>query len=407
MSHTLSTERALGIMFLALSNIKRKSFRTFCLSSIVGLFSFVLITGFILNERLNSGLNSLSARLGADVLIVPYGYEKKTEAAILRGEPNSFYMKAGVLEKIRNTPGVAAASPQFFLASLATGCCAEKVQIIGFEPDSDFLIHPWIKNKTNTLKTNHIIVGSRITSNVGDEIQFFGQPFFIAGKMDTTGMGFDTSVFMTMSAVQNLMKTSQLSNPDNINPEDYISSVAIKVSPDYLPKDVGNSIMRQHSIDYNLDLVVTKAMLTDIASRLSMVSIIIYGLAALLWLFSVLVLFIIFSSMLNERKKELSILRILGASRSWLARLILTEAFLTSLFGAIVGLTLALIIVVPFSDLIFFKIGLPNLPVSVGRLFLFVLIAAVAAIITGPLSGLYSVFSITRDDVYSTLREGE
>jgi len=400
-------EKPLNIRSLAFANLRRRLFRTIALSSIVGLFTFILFSAFIFYEQMNLGLDNLSKRLGADILIVPYGYDKKTEAALLRGEPSSFYMKADILDKIRQIPGVLQATPQFFLASLMASCCTDKVQIIGFDPESDFLVRPWMHDIITQLNENEVIAGSRILADPGEEIVFFGQKFKVAAKMDATGMGFDTSVFMSLAAIRNLMETGELSNPDYIRPDQSVSSVAIKVHSGEAAKDVANRIMRQLAIEYNLDFIVTKGMVSDIAGRLSLIGYLIFGLAALFWCLASFILLIIFSFSLNERKREMSILRILGTSRSWLARLVLTETLLISLAGALGGWIIASVFIWLFSDLVFFKIGLPNLPVSAGRVFLFSLVTWFAAILSGPVASLYSIFFITRDDVYTTMREGE
>lgn len=393
---------------LAFENLRRKPFRTVCMILLVALLAFALFSGFILNANLRGGLTGLAGRLGADILLVPYGYDKQVEGALLRGEPSSFYMKADVVGKIRSHSGVAAASPQLFMVSLAAGCCTAKVQIIGFEPDTDFLVKPWISHKFGgNLEPGQVVAGSRIIPGVGEQLQLFGQTYTVIAKMDATGMGFDTSIFMAMDDVHALMLHNEMVSGDADNLKDYISSVAVKVNPGAAPKDVANDIMRAYAIDYNLDMVVTKGMLTDIAGQLKNISVFIYVLAFLLWVLAVIVLFIVFSSFLGERKRELSLLRLFGASRGWLAGLIMLESVFISLCGAVIGVVIAAIIVFPFSTLIFNAIGLPHLQLSAASIAGYALLALVLAGITGPLGSLYTALSITRFDAYSTMREGE
>jgi putative ABC transport system permease protein len=403
----LMSETIFSLRFLAWNNLRRRPYRSLCLAGIVALFSFILFGGAILNENLSRGLNSLSGRLGADLLIVPYGYDKQTQAALLRGEPSTFYLKADLFNKVLNSPGVLQATPQFFLASLDASCCTSKVQIIGFDPETDFLVRPWTRTILDNLKNGQVVVGAKIIPDAGGEVLLYGTMFTIAAKLELTGMGFDTSVFMSMNDIYDLMRKGGLAEGDLYEVNNFISSIAVKTKPEYSPRDVGNELMRRYAIDYNLDLVSTKNLISDIAGRLKSVSTLIWTLAVLLWFLSLVVMSIVFSSFLNERKREISILRILGATRSWLARMILTEASYISLIGALVGLAAAALIIFPFSTLIFQSIGLPHLQLSWLMIFVYAAAVLLLAVAAGPLASIYSVLSITRFDVYQTFREGE
>lgn len=401
------SESAFTLRSLAWNNLRRRPYRTVCLAGVVSLFAFILFGGAILNENLSRGLDSLAGRLGADLLVVPYGYDKQTQAALLRGEPSTFYLKADLLDKIRQAPGVAEASPQFFLASLDAGCCTAKVQIIGYDPRTDFLVRPWTRENYGELKSGQVVVGSRIIPGVGEQVSFFGVTFTVASKMEPTGMGFDTSVFMTLDDVYDLMRTGGLAEGDLSQVDGFISSVAVKTGPEQSPRDIGNELMRRHAIDYNLDLVLTKSLVTDIAGRLKSVSTLVWALAALLWFLALAVMGIVFASTLNERKRELSLFRLLGAGRSWLGRMILLEAGYIGFGGALAGLAAAALVIFPFSTLIFQAIGLPHLQLSWPLITGYALAVLALAGAAGPLASIYSALSLTRFDVYQTLREGE
>jgi len=401
------SDQAFSPAALAWANLRRRPFRSAGLTGMVALFSFILFGGTILNENLSRGLDSLAGRLGADLLIVPYGYEKETQSALLRGEPSTFYMKADLLDKVRGAPGVVQASPQFFLASLAAGCCTAKVQIIGYDPESDFLIRPWTRENLSTLEKGQVVVGSRIIPEVGGEVLLYGVTYKVAAKMDPTGMGFDTSVFMTLGDVYDLMAKSGLAEGDLTQINGFISSIAVRTDPEIPPRDVGNELMRRHAIDYSLDLVLTKNMLSDISVRLKNISALVWVLAGLLWLLALIIMSIVFTTTLGERKREFSLLRVLGATRAWLGRLILHEASYIGFGGAAIGLAAAALVIFPFSTLIFKSIGLPHLQLSGLTIAGYALAVFLLAGAAGPLASLYSILSLTRFDIYQTLREGE
>ena len=393
---------------LAWRNIQRRPFRSCCLIIIIMLFSATLFGGSVLMKNLSLGISGMASRLGADILVVPYGYEKNLEVALLRGEPSSFYLKADLIDKIKDIKEIEAASPQLFIASLSAACCTSKVQLIGFDQQSDFVIKPWLQTQLNQpLADDQVVVGSKITSNVGEEIMFFNHPFKIAAKMDSTGMGFDTSVFMTIPTAQSLMKEANLIEGDIDHFANYVSSIFIKVDPDYQPKDVVNQIMPKYAIDYNIDFVMTKGILSNISKWLNGFSTIVYSLSAIFWVLAIIVIFVIFSSSLNERKREISLLRILGASRSDLVKMLLRESLIISALGGIAGIVIAGVLIYAFSLLICQSIGLPCMNISITDGLIYALMVFMLTLIIGPLSSIYSALSLTKFDTYQTLREGE
>ncbi|OCG07607.1 hypothetical protein A9G13_05090 [Gilliamella sp. wkB178] len=401
-------EKTITIANLAWRNVQRRPFRSCCLIIIIMLFSATLFGGSVLMKNLSLGISGMADRLGADILIVPHGYEKNLEVALLRGEPSSFYLKVDLIDKIKDIQGIDAISPQLFIASLNAGCCSSKVQLIGFDQHSDFVIKPWLQSQLSTpLTDNEVVVGSKISSQVGDEIKFFNHPFKIAAKMDSTGMGFDTSVFMTLQAARTLMQEAKLVEGDVDHFANYVSSVFIKVNPDYQPKDIVNQIMPKYAIDYNIDFVMTKGMISNISKWLNSFSTIVYSLSAIFWVLAIIVIFIIFSSMLNERKREISLLRILGASRLTLVKMLLRESLIISALGGIAGILVAAILLYAFSLLICQSIGLPCVNISLFDAIFYAVVVFILTLIIGPLSSIYSALSMTKFDTYSTLREGE
>jgi putative ABC transport system permease protein len=401
-------EKPITMANLAWRNIQRRPFRSCCLIIIIMLFSATLFGGSVLMKNLSLGITGMANRLGADILIVPHGYEKNLEVALLRGEPSSFYLKVDLIDKIKAIKGINAISPQLFIASLNAGCCSSKVQLIGFDQHSDFVIKPWLQSQLSApLTDNQVVVGSKISANVGSEIMFFNHPFKIAAKMDSTGMGFDTSVFITMQAAQSLMKEAKLIEGDIDHFADYASSIFIKVNSDYQSKDIVNQIMPKYAIDYNIDFIMTKGMLSNISKWLTSFSTIVYSLSAIFWILAIIVIFVIFSSSLNERKREISLLRILGASRRDLVKMLLRESLIISALGGIAGIIIATVLLYAFSLLICQSIGLPCMNISLFDALLYAIIVFILTLIIAPLSSTYSALSMTKFDTYSTLREGE
>ncbi|CEM62601.1 ABC transporter permease [Treponema phagedenis] len=398
----------LTVIELAKMNIKRKPVRTISLMVLTGVLSFTLFCGTYLVKSLNGGMHSLSDRLGADIIVVPEGYDSKIESALLRGEPNSFYFDNSIVDIIRKTKGVAEASPQLFIATLSAGCCSFPLQVIGLDFDSDFTIKPWLQKQVSLpLSDNQIVVGHNIIGDYHSEVRFFNQPFQIAGRLAKTGMGFDNSVFMTIENAQRLAKEYEriMQHPVAEN-KNLISSVMVRIKNTENARTVAQRIKKQFE-GQQIYPLVSKQMMSNVSSGISQLSIYIYILIGILWLLSFVVLFTVFSSMLNERKREFGMLRILGATKKLLGKLCLAESFMISAFGAGLGVSLGFVLVLLFNQALIESLKLPFLSPGIfwtlGMFFLVILAAAAS----GPLASLKTIYHINKKDPAIAVRENE
>lgn len=391
---------------IAFENIRRKPFRTWGQILVVALFTFVLFCGSVLSGCIRNGMESMSERLGADLMIVPYGYDKQLQSALLRGEPGTFYLDQTLEEKIRAFPGVENVSSQIFIASLQAACCSVPVQLIGFDPASDRVIQPWIEGTLHmALKGDEVIVGHKVTGKVGEHITFFGKPYRIAARLGNTGMGFDTSVFVTHETARQMISKLEIA-PLFAVKENHpvVSTMMVHVKPGFDPRRVANDILFRYAAIYNLDMVMTKNMFSEIAFRLNAFSYVAYGMAGLLWVTALGVMALVFSMIVNERKREFGLLRIFGASRGKIYRMLLTESVMISVAGTLCGLFFAVLVLFPFSTLIGLALKLPFMMPSAGSIVMTGLFSLMAAISIGPMSCLYCVWRLGRSDISFALK---
>ncbi len=400
--------KPLTTVTIAFHNLKRTLFRTVGLILLVAMFAFTLFGGTVLSKSLENGMNGLSKRLGADILAVPYGYEADIQSALLRGEPSTFYFSASTTGKIASVEGVEAVSPQLSIATLSAGCCSYQLQLIGFEPETDFVIQPWLSSSLDhPLADGEIVVGSNINAKPGQKLRFFNQNFLIAARLDKTGMGFDTSVFMNLSTAKQVARASERIQAHPVAENaDLISSVMVKIKNGYDVKDVANNILQAYAKG-GVHVVVAKNMISDISGSLRRLTTYILALEGVLWILAVVVLIVVFSVTLNGRKREFSVFRVLGATRSKLVRLILCESCLISVFGTVAGTFAATLIVFPFSTYISSLLGLPYLQPSFGALSMVVALSFLISFAVGPLASTYAAIRIGSSEIYTALREGE
>lgn len=141
--------KKISIVSLAIRNLRRKVIRTMVLLLLVAVVTGTLLGATIFISGMKNALRIGTYRLGADVLVVPEKNESQAKAALLAGEPTSFYMSRDVLEKVRKVEGVKKATAQLFIKPASFTCCASvDAFLVAFDPRMDFTIEPWLEEKT-------------------------------------------------------------------------------------------------------------------------------------------------------------------------------------------------------------------------------------------------------------------
>ena len=360
-----------------------------------------------MSNSLNNGINSLEARLGADIAVVPPGHESEYEGIILSGAPVKFYFNKDTERLISRIDGVALCTSQFFLASLAASCCSEEVQIIGIDYDTDFVIKPWISQVYGSrIGDGEMIVGDAITVENEKTLTFFDHEMKVAARLAKTASGMDNSVYVNMNTMRTLVEAARGKGAiaDDLDIGNAVSAILVKAPPDYDIETVYDNIRWDVP---EVGIVKSQSLIASIAGNLNIVSGMIRSVAVVLGILAVLVLAILFSILTLIRKKEFAVLRIVGATRGRLAGIVLFEALAVSLYGAVSGIVLAALMVLPFSSYWGLRMGLPFLMPGIGELIKLSAVALIVSAAAGSIAVAYSAYKVSRAETYATMREGE
>ena len=191
---------------LSLENLKAKPVRTACLVLTAAALAFTLFGGSLLALNLRQGLAVVTQRFGADLMVVPEGAGEQAQSSLLNGSINYFYFDSGVAESVAGIEGVDRASPQFYLASLATECCDAPVQLIAYDPATDFVVQPWVAEKrSGAVGDGQLVIGSRIFAEANGTIKLFNHEYPVAAQLSGSASGLDTSIFMTMNTMRRMI----------------------------------------------------------------------------------------------------------------------------------------------------------------------------------------------------------
>ena len=399
----------MGKSRLPVKNLLRRPGRTAALVLLTAFLALSVFGGSVVVRSLRSGLDSLQARLGADIIVLPGSARSKVDfqQLLLQGTAGAFYMKADSLEKAREVEGVEIAAPQTFLASLKADCCAVKVQIIGIDPASDFTVKPWIERSySNALGDMDVAVGCKVTANVGESLRIYDQDCHVVAKLAETGTGLDTAVYCDMATMKKLLAAAEakgVTHELTSAHSDVISAIYVKVKDGY---DIDRVMAKLNAHVRKTAAVRARSMLTGAADSLAGVSRTVALLAGAVWVLAFVILLIAFAMMIAERRREFAVLRLLGTSRMGLTGLILSETALCSLAGGIIGAGLAALIVFPFTTLIETKLGLPYLLPGIGEILALAAATVLVTVLVGAIASAWAAARLSRVDPGTTLREG-
>ena len=389
-------------------NIRKRPYRSFCLMLAAVIGSYALFVGLALKASLNNGIGRMQERMGADLMIVPESSEIEARNILLTGEPEFFYMDVAVATAAAEIEGVECATSQFYFTSLSSDCCSTRVQLIAFDPDTDFVINPWIDERvTSDVSNGSVIIGSEVTPLSNGKVKFYGNEYSVAGKLGETATGLDHSVFMSRDTMHEILNDAKDKGYQFLNPEDdgaWVSTVLLRVSDDADITAVEKEIYNRAG---GIKFIETDKLISDVAVKLGSVENIINVTLTVLLVFSFLTMILFFSVIFHERKKEFAVLRILGTSSRRICFFSLTEGITIGAAGGIIGLVLGILTVFPFNHYIENSLDVPYLMPSVAAVILYGMIGVLVTTLFGSLSSFLSTLSLAHAETYYTMRTGE
>jgi len=393
---------------LSVKNLTRRPGRTLALTLLTAFLALAVFGGSVVVLSLRSGLNSLEARLGADIILVPSEAQSRVsfQNMFLQGTTGAFYMDAAVLDKALEVEGVEKAAPQTFLASLKADCCSIKIQVIGIDPLRDFTVQPWITHSlTRALGDMDVAVGCKVEADVGEIIRIYDQRCKVAARLEATGTGLDTAVYCNMDTMNALLQAAEAMGVSHRieSGDQVISAVYVKVRDGY---DIGAVNSRLTGRLRKVTAVRTRSMITGVSDSLAGVSRTVTILIIAVWVLAFIILLLAFALIIRERSREFAVLRLVGASRGLLSRMVLLESSMCGLLGGLVGVGLAALFLFPFAQLIESALKLPYLMPQAGTVLLLAVGTVLLSALVAALSSVVAAFRLSRVDPGIALREG-
>lgn len=400
-------KRSLGFFDLVIRSIKKRPFRNIAtILCFVVITSTLLATSFLVGGAQNSVQVGMD-KLGADIMVLPEDSALKGEAVILTGKPTTFVFSGSILPQISGIEGVAKAAPQLYIGTLSNqACCSGQLELIGFDPSRDFTVQPWLETELGRpLASGECVVGSDITGDIGSPLTFYGRNFTIAGRLDPSGMGVDESVFVMLDdayimAAESVTKAAE---PLDIQRGE-ISAVLIRVKPGFDKDAVAETVKTTIPGSYPVTL---NYIASKVNTQLSATTQVLYAITAAVTFVSFPFMALISSMVANERRRELGLLRAMGATKGFIFRVVLIEALVIAGAGALAGVVLSGFVLYLFEPLITTTLQMPFLWPSVLSLLAGVGITIFVAIAVGGLASLLPAYKSSNMEPYDAIRRGE
>jgi putative ABC transport system permease protein len=332
---------------LALQNLGRRKARTLLLLAAVAICSGAVFTGAVLMQSIESSMSVGFTRLGAGMLVVPAGTLTNITAALLTAEPTDLTLDDRVLRGLEALKGVQRAAPQLVFRTDASGYKGrgEVVDLIAFDPARDITVQPWLgQHLDRPLRKGDVIIGGRREEALGSELLIFGWPLTVYGKLGQTAVGtHERGLFITFPTLADMRATMQqiCGSKAPLEP-DKISGVLLELAPGAKTQQVRFSILANFP---GVKVVSGESMLTTIRQGLAALLGGVLALMAIMFASTGLMVSVLFSAIITERRRELGLLRAIGARRDQIIGMLLMEAALATAVGGLAGCVLGLLLI--------------------------------------------------------------
>ena len=333
---------ALSLRRVPLLTIRAHPVRSLIIAVLALAQAACVFGGLILVGAMRAELSLAERRLGADLVVYPTTCLNQVEKKrlLMLGTPVGCHQPRSALARMSSNEDIAAVSYQLYVSeTLADGTTR---WIVGFEPESDFALSPWIaEGEGSSLPRGSVLVGSAVPGADGQSLSVFGRERPIGAHLLATGSELDDAVFVSMGTLTDMMADARAAGEDiddSLDPSTDYSAALVRASDSDAIESVTNWI---NLYVRKVSAVRSSEALVGAASGIRAHRGVAIGVLGATWLVLLGALIIVQVSLMNERMRELAVWRSIGASRSVVSRVMLSESALLHAAGALVGVCLA------------------------------------------------------------------
>jgi len=394
---------------LALQNLGRRKARTLLLLAAVAVCSGAIFTGAVLMRSIETSMAVGFTRLGADMLVIASGTLTNITAALLTAEPTDLTLDTSVLPRLERLKGVRKAAPQLIFRTDASGYGrgGELIDLIAFDPDRDITVQPWLEQHLDRpLRPGDVIMGGRREEPIGSELLLFGRPLTVYGKLGKTAVGtHERGLFITFATLDELRDVMrQVCGTKAPLEPDKLSGVLLELAPGATTQQVRFAALANFP---GIKIVSGESMLTSIRQGLAALLNGVLGLMVIMFVSTALMVSVLFSAIITERRRELGLLKAIGARRGQIIGVLLIEAALATTLGGLMGCVLGVLLMRIYEhSLVYYldRMGIPFVWLNTATTGLIALACIVLASLIGVAGALYPAWRASRQESYDLIR---
>jgi putative ABC transport system permease protein len=393
---------------LALQNLGRRKARTLLLLAAVAVCSGAIFTGAVLMRSIETSMAVGFTRLGADMLVIPAGTLTNITAALLTAEPTDLTLDASELPRLERLKGVRRAAPQLIFRTDASGYGrGELIDLIAFDPRRDITVQPWLEQHLDRpLREGDVIVGGRREEPLGSELLLFGRPLTVYGKLGKTAVGtHERGLFITFATLDELRDIMrQICGTKAPLEPNKLSGVLLELAPGATTQQVRFAALANFP---DIKVVAGESMLTSIRQGLAALLNGVLGLMVIMFVSTALMVSVLFSAIITERRRELGLLKAIGARSGQIIGMLLTEAALATALGGVMGCVLGVLLMRIYEhSLVYYldRMGIPFVWLNTTTTGLIALACILLASLIGIAGALYPAWRASRQEPYDLIR---
>jgi putative ABC transport system permease protein len=310
---------------IAIQNLRRRTGKTIFLILTFFLVVSTITTLNVLSLGLKQDLQKSLSQYGANVVISPRSEHLNLSYGGLSVSGVKYEVKklnSHVPEIISQQLGLDVTIAPKVIGSADTK--DKRYMIIGIDFAEELKIKPWWKIDGDIPKEKQVVLGSRLVAQTGlkkgDQIDFSQGKYAVVGVMAETGGSEDNGVFTTIQSARTLTGIKTDWSLIELNTQDSAKTVS-QLTP----------ALPEANVTEVTQLVQGSKESVERFSSFS------WSMSLALSLIGVLVIFVTLAGNVNDRARELGVLRAIGFRQKHILSLLSQEAIIVSIGGSLIG----------------------------------------------------------------------
>jgi putative ABC transport system permease protein len=364
--------------------------------------------------------------MGADLIVVPRNTLVNITASLLTVQPTEESLDASMAGRLASIPGVARVAPQRLVSAMVEG---QELRLIAFNPETDFTVTNWQAGHRGPLAETDLLAGGSLAGQSGETLSVCGKPMRIQGRLAKTGVGpFDESYFVTFKALDRLAGMT-FQTPMPKGKHDHAAHLAaatqsagrLECLPGYAPGLVTAFLLqltdsaRPEQVKFaisrfpGLKVVEGNRILVSSRQGLHTLFLGILAFTALLLVALLILVALLFSAIVQERYREVGLLRAMGAKPGQVMSMILAEAAMITGLGGVGGLAFGVTLLFAFAQSLvyyFDSLGVPFTWPPARFLVFSGLLLLLFSCSLGLVGALFPAWKVRREEPFQLIHSG-